>query len=85
MGNDQQGWGVLQHTLQRLAQSLRVHGGKALVEEETIGVVQQEAGDREPAAFALGALPTGFAHHRRSRAVRGRGETTDLQEARTLL
>ena len=41
MGDDQQGRGALQHALHRLVQGLRVEGGKALVEDETVGALQQ--------------------------------------------
>jgi hypothetical protein len=71
MGDDQQRWGTLQHALQRLLQGLRVEGGEALVEDKTVGTLQQGARDREPAAFALRELPAGLAHHRKSIVVRG--------------
>src|SRR5262249_17530101 len=63
MGDDQQGWGVLQHALQRLVQGLGVEGSEALVEDETVGTVEQGAGNIEPAALALRELPAGLTHH----------------------
>ena len=63
MGNDQQYRGTFQHTLQDLVQGFGGEDGKALGEEETVGALQQGAGDIQSPAFPLRELPACFAHH----------------------
>src|SRR6516164_7809728 len=63
MGDDQQGRGALQRTAQGQAQGRGVEGGKALVEDDDVGALQQGARQVETALLAVGEPPAGVADH----------------------
>jgi hypothetical protein len=63
MRDDHQSWGVLQHTLLHMVQSLWIQSSKTLIQDKDSSVLQQRAGDVEPTALAMRKLPAGLADY----------------------
>jgi hypothetical protein len=63
MGNHKEGRSPGEHTMQGALEVLRIEGGKALVENDHVGVLQERPGHVETAALAVRELPSCLPDH----------------------
>ena len=63
MCNHEQRRGAAKDALHAGLERLGIEGGEALVEHNHFGILKQSSGNVEPAAFAVGQLPTHVANH----------------------
>jgi hypothetical protein len=60
---DQQGSGAVARGLQTPPERGRIERAEALIQNHQIGILQQRAGHKHPAALAVRKLPSGFTYH----------------------
>ena len=65
--------------MQGALEVLRVEGGKALVEDQAGGSLEQGARQEEPAAFAVRELPAGLAYQLQQASGHAREEVRQAQ------